>query len=76
MLYKKTEELTKEAFQNPGSEYRGTPFWAWNCKMTKDKVDHTLNVLKDMGMGGGHVPYRYGQPLYGRGIPGPCEVHQ
>ncbi len=60
MLYKKTEELTKEAFQNPGSEYRGTPFWAWNCKMTKDKVDHTLNVLKDMGMGGGHVHCRTG----------------
>ena len=48
MLYKKTNELTKEKFQNPGSEYRATPFWAWNCKMTKEKVDHTLSVLKEM----------------------------
>lgn len=60
MLYKKTNELTKEKFQNPGSEYRATPFWAWNCKMTKEKVDHTLSVLKEMGMGGGHVHCRTG----------------
>ena len=31
MLYpKKQEPLTLEDFQNPGSEYRGAPFWAWN----------------------------------------------
>lgn len=36
MLYpKKQEPLTLEDFQNPGSEYRGAPFWAWNGKLDK-----------------------------------------
>ena len=60
MLYKKTEKLTKEEFQNPGSEYRATPFWAWNCKMNKKEIDHTLKALKAMGMGGGHIHCRTG----------------
>ena len=60
MLYKKTETLTPEAFQNPGNEYRATPFWAWNCKMTKEEVDNTLESIKAMGMGGGHVHCRTG----------------
>lgn len=60
MLYKKTKELTPEVFREPGSEYRATPFWAWNCKMTKEKIDHTLDYLKEMGMGGGHVHCRTG----------------
>ena len=60
MLYKKTDKLTKETFQNPGSEYRGTPFWAWNTKMTRENIDYTLEALKDMGMGGGHIHCRTG----------------
>lgn len=60
MLYHNEKELTKETFQNPGSEYRATPFWAWNCKMTKDEVDNTLDSLKAMGMGGGHIHCRTG----------------
>lgn len=27
MLYHNGEKLTKEKFQNPGSEYRAAPFW-------------------------------------------------
>lgn len=60
MLYKKTGELTKETFQSPSSEYRGAPFWAWNCKMDKEKVDNTLEELQQMGMGGGHIHCRTG----------------
>lgn len=60
MLYKKTETLTKDAFQNPGSEYRAAPFWAWNCKMTKEEVDNSLESIKKMGMGGGHIHCRTG----------------
>lgn len=60
MLYKKTEKLTQELFKNPGSEYRATPFWAWNCKMTKEEIDNSLHSLKEMGMGGGHVHCRTG----------------
>ena len=47
-LYKKNTEpvLTKELFQNPTSEYRGTPFWAWNCKITKELIDSNLALIK------------------------------
>ena len=43
-------ELNPELFQNPGSEYRGTPFWAWNCKLDKDELLRQLEILKEMGM--------------------------
>ncbi|MDD3220014.1 MAG: glycosyl hydrolase [Lachnospiraceae bacterium] len=59
MLYK-NREVTKEKFQNPTAEYRGAPFWAWNTKMTKEAVDHTLEELQAMGMGGGHLHCRTG----------------
>lgn len=55
MLYHNGEKLTKEKFENPGSEYRAAPFWAWNCKMTEAEIDNTLDALKAMGMGGGHI---------------------
>ena len=40
MLYphSKDPSLTPELFKNPGSEYRGTPFWAWNCELKKDEL--------------------------------------
>ena len=60
MLYKKTDKLTAEVFRNPGSEYRGAPFWAWNCRMNKENIDDTIDSLKDMGMGGGHIHCRTG----------------
>lgn len=47
-------------FQNPTAEYRGAPFWAWNCKMTKEKIDETISELQEMGMGGGHIHCRTG----------------
>ena len=59
MLYPKNQEpLTEELFQNPTSEYRGTPFWAWNCQMTEEKITTIVDALKDMGMGGGHIHCR------------------
>ena len=50
MLYHNGEKLTEEKFQNPGSEYRGAPFLAWNCRMTEAEIDNTLDALKAMGM--------------------------
>ena len=40
MLYKKnqTEKLDMNLFQNPTAEYRGTPFWAWNCKLEAEEL--------------------------------------
>ena len=50
MLYRKKEEpkLSEELFQNPTSEYRGTPFWAWNCKVTEEQIDFQTEALKEM----------------------------
>lgn len=65
MLYQsnKESELQKELFENPTSEYRGTPFWAWNCSMNRENVDYTIEALQDMGMGGGHIHCRTGMDL-------------
>jgi len=62
MLYKKNnkKELAKELFQNPTSEYRGTPFWAWNCKLDKEMLLIQIGQIKEMGMGGVHIHCRTG----------------
>ena len=62
MLYPKnqTSELSKELFQNPTCEYRGTPFWAWNCELDKDDLLWQLEVMKKMGLGGAHMHVRTG----------------
>ena len=62
MLYKKNdaEKLDMNLFQNPTAEYRGTPFWAWNCKLEAEELTRQLDVLKEMGFGGAHMHVRTG----------------
>ncbi|MBQ8232336.1 MAG: hypothetical protein IJZ34_10490 [Lachnospiraceae bacterium] len=62
MLYKNngTPVLEKELFQNPTAEYRGTPFWAWNCALEQEELNWQLEVLKQMGFGGAHIHVRTG----------------
>jgi len=62
MLYprKNDPQLTDDLFLNPGSEYRGTPFWAWNCRLEKDELLRQLEVMKKMGFGGAHMHVRTG----------------
>ena len=62
MLYPKSKEpqLSAQLFQNPTSEYRAVPFWAWNCKLEKDELMRQLEVFKKMGMGGAHMHVRTG----------------
>lgn len=62
MLYKKNRErrLSDELFRNPTSEYRGTPFWAWNCKLEKDELCRQIDIFKEMGLGGFHMHVRTG----------------
>ena len=62
MLYKKSTEpaLSGELFRNPTSEYRGTPFWAWNSKLEKDELCRQIDVFKEMGLGGFHMHVRTG----------------
>lgn len=62
MLYKKNDapQLSEELFQNPTAEYRGTPFWAWNCELTKEELLWQIEQLKKMGFGGFHMHARCG----------------
>ena len=62
MLYtkNKSEILNEELFRNPTSEYRATPFWAWNCKLNKEELEWQLEVFKKMGFGGAHMHVRIG----------------
>ena len=62
MFYKKNTEkvLSKELFENPTSEYRGTPFWAWNCELEEEELLRQIEIFKEMGLGGFHMHVRSG----------------
>lgn len=62
MFYKKNTEksLDNKLFKNPTSEYRGTPFWAWNCELDKEDLLWQIEQLKEMGFGGFHMHTRSG----------------
>lgn len=61
MLYPKREQpLTPDLFQHPTSEYRGAPFWAWNCKLEKEELLRQIAILHKMGYGGFHMHVRTG----------------
>lgn len=61
MLYpKKNLPFDRSIFENPGSEYRAAPFWAWNNKLDKDELNWQIEQLKKMGFGGFHMHVRTG----------------
>ena len=62
MLYPKnqTVKLQDELFQSPTSEYRGTPFWAWNGKLDKEELERQIDIFLKMGLGGFHMHVRTG----------------
>ena len=49
-----------EELKNPGAEYRGKPFWAWNGKIEKEELKFQINCLKEMGFGGAFLHSRTG----------------
>ncbi len=49
-----------EEFKNPGSLYRGAPFWAWNGKLDKDELRRQIRIMKEMGLGGFFMHSRVG----------------
>ena len=65
MLYPKSKEktLSPELFQAPTSEYRGTPFWAWNSDLEESELLRQIDVLQQMGFGGFHMHVRAGMSL-------------
>ncbi len=62
MFYEETreKELRDEVFRNPGSAYRGAPFWAWNSKLDKEELVKQVSQFKEMGFGGFHIHCRVG----------------
>ena len=62
MLYpkNKSKKLNEALFKKPTSEYRGTPFWAWNDKLEKEELVRQIGELKEMGFGGFHMHSRAG----------------
>ena len=48
MIYNNNKSLfDEEQFKKPSKEYRGAPFWAWNCKLNKDELLRQIECLKD-----------------------------
>lgn len=62
MFYKKNKanELDYSLFNNPTKEYRGAPFWAWNCELNEQLLSEQIEFLKEMGFGGFHIHSRTG----------------
>ena len=62
MIFPKKDEkmLSDELFRNPTSEYRATPFWAWNTKLDAAEMAWQLDIFQKMGMGGAHLHVRTG----------------
>lgn len=48
------------SFINPGSQYRGKPFWAWNGELEEGELLRQMRVLKQMGFGGFFMHSRTG----------------
>jgi len=61
MLYPKNAlPFDTDLFKNPTSEYRGAPFWAWNCALDPDELKCQIDCLQTMGFGGFHMHVRTG----------------
>ena len=63
MIYdnnRKNPQLDYELFKNPTAEYRGTPFWAWNCDLEEKELLRQIDIFKEMGLGGFHMHCRDG----------------
>ena len=61
MLYPRNkQEFDQVLFSNPPMEYRGVPFWSWNCRVTMEKIRHQVECFRQMGMGGAMVHPRTG----------------
>ena len=52
--------MNESQFKNPSAEFRGAPFWSWNCKLEKEELLRQLDVYQEMGIGGAHIHCRTG----------------
>lgn len=49
-----------QKFQNPSSEYRSAPFWAWNSRMDPNEVERQIRDMHAQGIGGFFMHSREG----------------
>jgi hypothetical protein len=42
----------EKQLDNPGCEFRGKPFWAWNGKLETEELRRQIRVMHHMGLGG------------------------
>ena len=56
----KSEEFDLKQFQNPSTEFRGAPFWAWNTKLDKTELLRQIDCFHQMGFGGFFMHSRAG----------------
>lgn len=50
----------RETFRNPGSDFRGAPFWSWNSRLEKDELLRQVEDMKEHGLGGFFMHSRMG----------------
>lgn len=50
----------RETFTDPGPEFRGKPFWAWNGRLHAGELVRQINVMHRMGFGGFFMHSRVG----------------
>ncbi len=46
--------------ENPSSDFRGAPFWAWNAKLEPEELRRQIRLMKEMGLGGFFMHSRVG----------------
>jgi len=52
--------FSSEEFKNPGSAWRGKPFWSWNGKLEAKELLRQIHIMKEMGFGGYFMHSRTG----------------
>lgn len=61
MIYEKSKETySDELFFHPPREYRSAPFWSWNGRLEKEKLEKQILCFQNMGFGGFHIHSRIG----------------
>ena len=60
LKHNNTPALSDALFSAPTAEYRGTPFWSWNCKLEEKELLRQIDELREMGFGGFHIHCRAG----------------
>lgn len=55
-----TAQTAPEAFRNPPSAYRPSPFWSWNAALDDEELRWQVREFKDKGFGGYFMHSRVG----------------